>query len=275
MQSNSQTMQILNRQIEELDQKNNSLHKDLLLKDDEKHQLMVQYRKLINERESDEKNLRRALEEANHCRYMIITSLDLIMIEKKLGTTESELEALRHDCNNLKTDLAYQERQNSECRGSLALTERKLSDCELDKQRLHRELLSVRELLNQVDREREDLKSQLVRMSPGEDANDRPQSWIIERETLLLELSEVRSKVVQLENTLSDLRRKEASPKKLLGETTAETERLNSLEANLRLQAAGIHDSLRSSRQEGINLKVRCNDCSFEAGESGEAKCNF
>ena len=274
MQSNSQTIQILNRQIEELDQKNNSLHKDLLVKDDEKHHLMLQYRKLINERESDEKNLRRALEEANHSRYLIITSLDLIMIEKKLGTTESELEALRHDCNNLKTDLAYQERQNSECRGSLGMTERKLSDCELDKQRLHRELLSARELLHQVDREREGLKSQLLRISPGEDANDRPQSWIIERETLLLELSEVRSKVVQLENTLSEMRN-EASSKKLLGETETETERLNSLEATLRLQAAGIHDSIRSSRQEGINLKVRRNDFSFEAGESGEAKCNF
>ena len=201
MELSGQNIQIQNQQIEELDSKIHSLNELAAAKDDEKHHLMLQYRKLIADKEHDENSLRKALEEANNSRMELLSS------EKRIGNLESQLDLLSHDCNKLRIDLNFQERQNSDLQSSLTTAERKLSHCEMDKQRLHREIQASKDLLHQIDREREGLNIRLTKLSgETERFEHNTEFHNTERETMEREILNERAKSEQLESLLQEER---------------------------------------------------------------------
>ncbi|KAJ3301907.1 hypothetical protein HDV03_000235 [Kappamyces sp. JEL0829] len=128
-------------------------------KDEEKHEVLVNYRKLIADFERLDLAHRSNVEEGNNLR------MELVSRDKKLSLLQKELDQIHRDANQLHIDNSAHTKQHSNLSRALATSERQIKQLESDKQRLTRELQSARELAHSVDRGKETIHSNYVQLT--------------------------------------------------------------------------------------------------------------
>ncbi|KAJ3063778.1 hypothetical protein HDU98_000438 [Podochytrium sp. JEL0797] len=124
-------------------------------KDGDKDHAMNSYLKVVGERDRLDLQLRAASEEVG------VLRMEVIMRDKRVTQVQRDVEESGAEVARLKVDLGAYEKQCSNLTKSLATTDRNCRHLETEKQRLLREITSVRDLAQTLDRSRDALQLEL------------------------------------------------------------------------------------------------------------------
>jgi chromosome segregation ATPase len=149
----------LQSEVQECDRQISQLNEFIRSKDEEKHQLLVNYRKLISEYERMDIQYRSSVEETNNLRMEIISR------DKRIQGLDRQLDLASQELNKFKIDLNAHEKQHSNLSKALSTAERQVKQLEIDKQRLSREIQSAREVAHSIDRNKDGLQGQLLQIT--------------------------------------------------------------------------------------------------------------
>jgi chromosome segregation ATPase len=169
----------LQSEVQECDRQITQLNEFVRGKDEEKHQLLVNYRKLIGEHERLDIQYRTQIEEVSGLR------LEIVSRDKRIQALETQMDVLNSEMNKYKIDVTAHEKQHGTLSRALATCERHIKQLETEKQRMLREVQSAREVVHTVDRSKDGLQAQLVQMSvEHEKLSQQVNQLLVEREAL-------------------------------------------------------------------------------------------
>lgn len=136
-----------------------TLNEFIKSKDEEKQEIMTNYRRVIADHERLEVAYRSNIEEANNLR------MELVARDKKIGTMERQLDQVSREATQFQMDNNAHSKQHSNLSRALATSERQIKQLEADKLRLSREIQAARELAHSVDRNKDSIQSQFMQLS--------------------------------------------------------------------------------------------------------------
>ena len=136
-----------------------TLNEFIKMKEDEKQEIMTNYRRIIADHEKLEVSYRSNIDESNNLR------MELVARDKKLGALERQLDQVSRDANQFQIDNNAYSKQHSNLSRALATSERQIKQLEADKLRLSREIQAARELAHSVDRNKESINSQFMQLN--------------------------------------------------------------------------------------------------------------
>jgi chromosome segregation ATPase len=146
-------------ELSECERQLNQLNELIRSKDDEKQEVLINYRKLIADFERLDLAHRSHSEEGNHLK------MELVSRDKKLLSLERQMDEMNREGNQLQIDNAAHSKQQSNLSRTLATAERQIKQLEADKLRLSREIQASRELVHSVDRGKETIQSNFKQLS--------------------------------------------------------------------------------------------------------------
>lgn len=178
-----------------------NLNELVLAKEEEKKEVLNNYRKLIADHERLEHTYRSNMEESNNLR------MELVSRDKKIGSLEKQLDAVSRDATQFQIDNNAHTKQQSNLSRALATSERQIKQLEADKLRLTREIQAARELAHSVDRSKESINAQFVQLSlEYERASSKLEKTNVEMQALESQLRTEMLKAEKLEQLLNSER---------------------------------------------------------------------
>lgn len=128
-------------------------------KEEERNELMANYRKLIGEHERLDIAYRTKIEELDHLRMEVVTR------DKKIASLDRQLDTVSRDATQFQIDNNAHSKQTSNMSRALATSDRQIKQLEADKLRLGREIQASRDVAHSVDRSKDSLQSQHIQLN--------------------------------------------------------------------------------------------------------------
>ena len=236
-------------ELTELELQLNSLNEFVKSKDDEKNELMSNYRKLIADHERLDVAFRGNLEELNHLRMEVVSR------DKKLISLERQLDSVTREATQFQIDNNAHSKQSSNLSRALATSERQIKQLEVDKQRLSREVQACRELAHSVDRNKDSLQAQFVQLNLERDRLVHSlEKSANEKHAMEAQLKSAMLKADQLEQLLTSERTKKMETERSsidIKHSRAEMEmKLKELSENQEIALNSTKRQLKDARKE-------------------------
>jgi len=146
----------MDEEIKILTEKVNYLDQLVLTKDQEREQIMLSYKKLINEHEKLDVTYKYSTEENNNAR------VELILQGKQVDHLNQLVKEYSEQISQLKMDIQAYDNQITNLNRSLQTSDREIRQLETDKEKLIKEIVASRDLNLMMDRTKDEVQKEYI-----------------------------------------------------------------------------------------------------------------